>query len=81
MFIKNVMGFLAIALLSACATPYFGYSESEWNKLTELEQYTIKAEHKAIIASRSELEHQDTIDNFKQTIIDRGGGVRKNEQF
>jgi len=81
MFVNKLIVLCLLSFLSACATPYFGYSETEWNKLSEPEQEVIKSDHQAIIASRATIKHQDTIDGFQDTIVKRGRGVRGPDSF
>jgi len=59
-------------MVVSCATPYYGYSKSDWDKLTDEEQNAAKAEYKTIIDEKNEQRHQDTIDGMKQNVIDRG---------
>ena len=64
--------FLLGIFLASCATPYFGHSKTEWDKMSTEEQNAIKAEYQQVIDSRSAQNHQDKIDTLTETIIDHG---------
>lgn len=59
-------------LLQGCSTPYFGYSEKEWQKLSDEERAVKREEYQPIIDSRGERAHTDVIDARTQSVIDRG---------
>ena len=61
-----------LLVLSGCSTPYFGYSEGEWNNLSEDEQAAIKAEYQPIIDARAKQAHQDIIDERTESVINLG---------
>ena len=59
-------------LLMSCATPYYGYSKAEWQKLSVQEKKTIQAEYDAIIQFKYRQEHEDQFEDRKQQVIKRG---------
>ncbi len=65
--------FLTIAtFLTSCATPYYGYSENDWNKLSDDERKTTRSEYKDIVDAKNDQRHRDKINSMKDKIIDRG---------
>lgn len=58
-------------IFTACSTPYFGYSETDWQALSKSERNTIKSEYQTIIDARENQKYQDVIDKFEQEFVDR----------
>jgi TRAP-type C4-dicarboxylate transport system substrate-binding protein len=69
--LKQSIAIVTILLMS-CATPYYGYSKAEWQKLSEEEKKTIQTEYDAIIQFNYRQEHEDQFDDRKQLVIKRG---------
>jgi hypothetical protein len=63
---------LATATLMGCSSPYYGYSQQEWNSLSEEEKLSIKKQYLQIVDSKVEQRHEDRIDARTQSVIDRG---------
>ena len=62
---------LSLTGLAGCATSYYGYSESEWHKLSEEEKAKTKADYERIIQDRQDQKHRDIIRQRDEQIIDR----------
>ena len=67
---------VSIYLSSACSTPYYGYSERDWNQLSAEKQEKIKAEYAPILKANRDQEQQDLIEDQKQKILERGIEMR-----
>lgn len=59
-------------LLSACASPYYGYSKGEWQNLTTAEQDAVKSEFQDIVNARETEKYRYQINSSKRNIIYRG---------
>ena len=59
-------------LMVSCATPYYGYSKQEWQKLSEEEKQAVQTEYEEIIQFKYRQEHEDQFDDRKHQIINRG---------
>jgi len=69
-----------MSLIVSCTTPYFGYTENQWNKLTDIEQQQVKSDYNEIIASRATTQHQEVIDDIERAMVRRSGGSREEWQ-
>jgi len=68
--------FLPLLIASvACAAPYYGYSERDWNNLTEPQQVDAKQKYKQIIDEKNALRHDESIGEWNRQAI--GLGIRK----
>jgi len=63
---------ILLTLMPGCSALNYGYSNEEWNKLTEVEQTNIKNEYQEIIDSRKDQEHNKIIEARDQQVIDVG---------
>lgn len=73
---------LALALaLGACARPWYGYTREEWRQLSADEQAAARAEYEFIIDQREAQNHEDQIEDRKQSIIDYGTRVPKQRKL
>ena len=63
---------MAVFLLASCATPYYGYSKQEWQKLTEVEKKAAQKEYEEIIRFKYHQKHEDQLEDRKQSVINRG---------
>ena len=63
---------LVIILLLGCATPYYGYSKTEWEKLSDEEKKAAQTEYDEIIQFKYRQKHEDQFEDRKQQIINRG---------
>ncbi|WP_455220375.1 hypothetical protein [Kaarinaea lacus] len=70
--ILHIIIIIIILVLSACATPYYGYSKKEWERLSEEEKQAAQAEYKEIINYKLRRKHEDQFEARKQQIIQRG---------
>ncbi len=59
-------------LITACATPYYGYSKEEWQQLSGEDQQAVQAEYKEIIDYQYRQKHEGKFEARKQQIIRRG---------
>lgn len=66
---------LITLVCSGCVAPYYGYSENEWNNLSENKKRATKAEYQQIIDAKKSQQHADLINERKQQIINRGASV------
>ena len=69
---RNIYMALLCLLCLACAKPYYGYTESEWNNLSEKDKAAAKAEYEQIIQSNRDQKHKDLIEQRKLDVIDYG---------
>jgi hypothetical protein len=76
--LKPIFVFLFLSLCASCAKPYYGYSESDWNNLSEEAKKEAQAEYQDIINVKQDQPHEAIIDNRKQQIIHRGVGAQAN---
>ena len=61
-----------IILFAGCATPYYGYSKEEWQKLSTEEKKAAQTEYDEIINFKYRQEHEDQFDDRNHQIIYRG---------
>jgi len=66
---------IVIILFVGCATPYYGYTKTEWEKLSDEEKKVAQAEYDEIIHFKYRQEHEDQFDDRKQQIINRGASA------
>lgn len=78
MKIANAFSFMLLSLtclITGCATPYYGYTEDEWEQLSAQEKRAAQSEYKDIIEYQYRRKHEDQFEIRKQEIIDRGTGL------
>ena len=63
---------IATLLIVGCATPYYGYSKEEWQKLSDEEKKVAEKEYEEIIQFKYRQEHEDQFEHQKQKMINRG---------
>jgi len=65
---------LVVVLLTTfgCTKPYYGYSKTEWEELTEEEQQAVKSQYARVLHDKDTMRHEDMIDDRKQQVIDLG---------
>ena len=64
--------FFLVILSAACATPYYGQTKNEWDKLPEKDQKAIQTEYDEIIFYKNQQQHQNRIEDRRQQVIRRG---------
>ncbi|MFV2061344.1 MAG: hypothetical protein ACC653_11725 [Gammaproteobacteria bacterium] len=72
MIIRNILYLPVVLLIVSCATPYFGYSKTDWDNFTEEERTEIQVEYRKIIAIQKNLDHTDIINDRTQSVVDLG---------
>jgi len=68
----SIIILLTINMAYGCSAPYYGYTRSEWDNLTEEKKAAIKDEYKIIIDSRNEQKHTDKINSRTQSVLESG---------
>lgn len=71
-YMKNILLLLSVVLCFSCAKPYYGYSKQEWNSLSIEERTAVRAEYQDIISAKHAQEHEDLLEQRKQSVIDLG---------
>lgn len=66
-----------VVIMQGCATPYYGYSKSDWDAMSEIDKVAIKEEYEFIKNTQAQQKHKDIIGARTQSIIDRGVKGRK----
>ena len=65
---------ISVLAISACASPYYGYSKEERNKLSEQQQLVAKKEFADMRKKKKELEHVQLLREREEQVIRRGLG-------
>jgi hypothetical protein len=63
---------LTTLLIVSCAKPYYGYSKSDWDSLSENDKAVVGYEYSKIIAYQKEQKHTDIIDASTHSVVDLG---------
>ena len=64
----------SVFTISVCASPYYGYSKEEWDKLSEQQQQVVKKEYEDMLKKKKDLEHDQLLRDRDEQIIRRGLG-------
>jgi hypothetical protein len=72
--IKLVSTIIVIILTTSCTTK--NLNKSDCTDRENLEKNAVNSEYQEIIQIKEDQKHTDTLDSFKQKVIDRGRGVR-----
>ena len=63
---------LLICLCACSSTPNYGYSNHDWENLSEQEKNHARAEYDQMIKLKNEQRHRDLIMDQRDKIIERG---------
>ena len=66
---------LVAAASAGCASDYYGYSEAQWDQLSDAERQTARAEYQAIIDAKREADQNEHIEEDRARLIRRGLGM------
>ena len=64
-----------VCVLSACATPYYGYTKSRWQTLSDAEKAAAKAEYQQVIDAKNNQRHDALLEAREQQVLKKGRGA------
>jgi len=76
---KLVSTIILIIFITSCTSK--NLNKSDCTDRVNLEKNTVNSEYQEIIQFKEDQKHTDTLDSFKQKVIDRGRGARGPDSF
>lgn len=73
--IKQTLFLVTILGMFACSVNFYGYSETQWQNLSEEDKKKAKAKYEQIVIFRQNEQHDEKIERRKQQIVDFGSSL------